>query len=135
MNRTIRCLSLAACLLCSPAAFSTERLVPGQWQFTMTTEGATRTMNQCITTEKAAEVNGDSKSGRALAEKGAKGRCSVDAYDVAGDEVSYTLTCGNRVMRSVTTFNGDTSSGSLVVTADGKPVTTTITARRVGACP
>lgn len=133
-NHVLR--SIGACLFfCSPTVIASERLVPGHWQFAMTTDGATRTMDQCITSEKAAEVNGDSKSGRALAEKNAKGRCSVDAYDVVGDEVSYTLTCGSRMLRSVTIFKGDTSSGSLVTAGDGKSVTTTITAKRVGACP
>jgi len=117
------------------AAPAAERLVPGQWHFAMTTAGETRNLEQCITAAKAAEVNGDSKSGREAAEKNAKGRCSIDAYDIAGDEVSYTLACGDRVLRSVTTFKGDRSSGSLVTTANGKTTATAIVAQRVGACP
>jgi hypothetical protein len=136
MNYLFRMFSVVTGLfLCAQALAAGDRLVAGQWQFTMTTDGATRTFGQCITAEKAAEINGDSKSGRASAEKNAQGRCSVDAYDASGDKVSYTLTCGNRVMHSVTTFHGDTSDGSLTTTTDGKAVATSIVAKRTGACP
>jgi len=89
VNSTFRKLfSIAAGLfLCTPALSASQRLVPGQWEFTMTTDGATRTFAQCITAGKAAEMNADSKSGRAYAEKNAKGRFSVDAYDASGDKV------------------------------------------------
>jgi hypothetical protein len=115
--------------------FAAERLTSGQYEFAMTTDGATRKFSQCITPSKAAEVNGDTASGRALAEKNANGRCKVDAYEAAGDQVSYTLTCGDRVIRSVTTFHGDSSLGSLATTAQGKTTTAQVSARRVGACP
>jgi hypothetical protein len=45
-----------------------------------------------------------------------------------------SLACGDR-LRSITTFQGGKSSGSLVTMANGKTVTTTIAAQRVGACP
>src|SRR4051812_8488983 len=75
-----------------------ERLASGQYEFAMTTDGATRKVNQCITAAKAAEVNGDSAAGRALAEKAANGRCKVDEYEAVGNKVSYTLTCGDHVI-------------------------------------
>jgi hypothetical protein len=118
----------------SPPMFAAERLTSGQYDFAMTTEGATRKFSQCITPAKAAEVNGDTASGRALAEKAANGRCKVDAYEAADDKVSYTLTCGDHVIRSVTTFHGDSSEGSVVTTAEGKTTTAQVSAHRVGAC-
>jgi len=112
-----------------------ERMATGQWEFTMTTDGSTHAMKQCITAEKANEVNGDSKSGREYAEKNAKGRCTIKSYEIAGDTVSYSLTCGSRDIQSVTTFHGDSSEGVLTTTDEGKPVRTQVKARRLGACP
>ena len=120
---------------CMPALRAAERMVSGQWEFSMTTEGATRTMRQCITADKAGEFNGDSKSGREYAEKNAKGRCAINSYEIAGDTVSYSLACGSTGIQSVTTFHGDTSDGSLITTTEGKSVSTQIKARRLGACP
>jgi hypothetical protein len=119
----------------SSTALAAERLASGQYEFAMTADGATRKFSQCITPAKVAEVNGDTATGRALAEKAAKGRCKVDAYEAAGDQVSYTLTCGDRVIRSVTTFHGDSSQGSLATTAEGKTTTAQVSAHRIGACP
>ena len=126
---------LGVLLCCSPGLGAAERLASGQWEFTMTTDGATRTMSQCITPDKASEFNGDSKSGREHAEKSAKGRCAIKAYDITGDTVSYSLSCGTTQIESVTNFHGDTSDGSTVTTTDGKSTTTLVKARRLGACP
>jgi Protein of unknown function (DUF3617) len=120
---------------CSPALDAAERMISGQWEFTMTTDGSTRTSKQCMTPEKASEFNGDSKSGREIAEKNAKGRCTIKSYEIEGDKVSYSLACGVTEIESVTTFHGDSSEGSMVTTTAGKPVKTEVKARRVGACP
>ena len=125
---------LGALFTCSVGLVAAERLESGQWEFTMTTGGATRTMAQCITPDKASEFNGDSKSGREHAEKNAKGRCAIKAYDITGDTVSYSLSCGTTQIVSVTKFHGDTSDGSMVTTTDGKSTTTHVEARRLGAC-
>jgi hypothetical protein len=119
---------------CAPHIYAAERLASGQWEFAMTTDGSTRTISQCITAEKAKEVNGDSKSGREYAEKGAKGRCSVRSYDVSGDTVSYSLMCGSTQIESVQTYHGDSSDGTKTTTTDGKTVKTQVKARRLGAC-
>jgi len=129
-------LALLGGLCCSiPGLKAAERMTSGQWEFTMTTDGSTRTMRQCITAEKASEFNGDSKSGRDYAEKSAKGRCAIKSYEIAGDTVSYALTCGTTGIESVTTFHGDTSDGSLVTTTEDKSIKTHVKARRLGACP
>lgn len=109
-------------------------MASGQWEFTLTTDGHAHTMSQCITPDKASEFNGNSKSGRAHAQKSAKGRCAIKSYEIAGDTVSYSLTCGAMAIESVTTFHGDTSDGSLVTTTEGKSVRTQVKARRLGAC-
>jgi hypothetical protein len=109
-------------------------MASGQWEFAMTTDGSTHTSSQCITAEKANEVNGDSKSGREYAEKGAQGRCAIKSYVAAGDTVSYSMTCGNREIESTSTFHGDSSDGFVATTTDGKIVRTQVKARRLGAC-
>ena len=129
---TVVCALLGFCM---PSLDAAERMAPGQWEFALTTDGSTHTMSQCITAEKALEFNGDSKSGREHAEKDAKGRCAINSYEIAGDVVSYSMTCGTRHMDSVTTFHGDSSDGVLVTTADGKIIRTQVKARRSGACP
>jgi len=100
----------------------------------MTTDGDTHTVSRCITAEKASEFNGDTKSGREFAEKAAKGRCTINSYEIAGDTVSYSISCSGRQMDSTTTFHGDYSEGSLVTTTDGKSVRTRVKAKRLGAC-
>lgn len=129
-------LALPAGVFCCIASLNAaERMASGQWEFTMTTDGSTRTMSQCMTPDKTSEVNGDSKAGRERAEKNAKGRCTIKSYDIAGDTVSYSLTCGSAEIESVTTFHGNTSDGSLLTTTDGKTTRTQVKARRLGACP
>jgi len=126
----------ALCLsLCSQPADAAERMERGQWEFAMTTDGSTRTFKQCITADKASEVNGDTQSARSFAEKHSNGRCTIKSYEVAGDKVSYSLTCGDRQIDSVTTYHGDTSEGSLVTASDGKAVTAQVKAKRLGDCP
>jgi hypothetical protein len=120
---------------CSPLVVAAERMDRGQWEFAMTTDGSTRTFKQCITADKANEVNGDTQSARAFAEKHSNGRCTIKSYEVAGDKVSYSLACGDRQIDSVTTYHGDTSEGSLVTTSDGKSTTAQVKAKRLGACP
>src|SRR6185295_10109545 len=111
-----------------------ERLAHGQWEFSMTTDGATRTTSQCISEDKAREFNGDSNSGRERVEKESNGRCTVTSFEISGDVVSYALTCGTREIKSVTSFHGDSSEGSLVGTVDGKSTQTLVKARRLGGC-
>jgi len=135
MKRFSSLVLLGGLCCCIPGLIAAERMASGQWEFAMTTDGSTRTMSQCITAEKASEFNGDSKSGRDHAEKSAKGRCAIKSYEIAGDTVSYSLTCGTTGIESVTTFHGDTSDGSLVTTTDGKSIKTHVKARRLGACP
>ena len=100
----------------------------GQWE--------SRIAEQCITPDQANEMNGDTKTARAFAEKRAKGRCTIKSYDIQGNTVKYALLCGDRTIESTTTFTGDTSEGTQTTrTADGKVDNRTVKARRLGACP
>jgi hypothetical protein len=92
-------------------------------------------MSQCMTSDQANEMNGDTKTARAFAEKRTKGRCTIKSYDVQGNTVSYSLVCGGRTIDSTTTFIGDKSEGTLkTTTADGAVDTKIVKARRLGAC-
>jgi Protein of unknown function (DUF3617) len=121
--------------VCCQSLYAADRMERGQWEFSMTTDGSTRTMTQCVTADKASEVNGDTQSARSNAEKHSNGQCKIKSFEVAGDKVSYSLACGARQIDSVTTFHGDSSEGTLVTTSDGNSVTTQVKARRLGACP
>ena len=129
----------AICALFLAGALSVraaERMAAGQWEFTLTGNGDSRVMKQCITQDQANEMNGDTATARGFAEKRAKGRCTIKSYDIQGNTVKYALICGDRTIESATRFTGDTSEGTqTTTTADGKVDTRTIKARRLGACP
>jgi hypothetical protein len=110
-----------------------DRMQPGKWEFTMTTNGATHSSTMCITAEKAASANGDTKSARAAAEKDGKG-CDIKSYEVSGATVTYTIECHGTRIESTATYHGDRSEGVLKSTREGKTATTTVKARRLGAC-
>jgi Protein of unknown function (DUF3617) len=112
-----------------------DRMAAGQWQFTMTTEGSPHGATHCVSPAEAGGVNGDSKAGRAYAEKAASGHCTVKAYSAAGATVSYSLACGDRTIESRSTYHGDHFDGTLRTTTEGKTVTTTVKGQRLGACP
>jgi hypothetical protein len=127
--------SLSAWLVISTPLRAAERLDPGQWEFTLTTDGASHTSAHCVTPAEAGQANGDVAAARAAAEKKAAGHCTVKSYGIQGDTVSYSLACGNRTIDSVTTYRGDTSEGTLTTTVQGaKPAVTHVKARPVGAC-
>src|SRR6185436_4347237 len=102
----------AICALFLAGALSVraaERMAAGQWEFTLTGNGDSRVMKQCITQDQANEMNGDTATARGFAEKRAKGRCTIKSYDIQGNTVKYALICGDRTIESATTFTGDTS--------------------------
>lgn len=124
---------------CVPAANAAELVNPGQYEWTMKTNAdAPRVISMCVTPEVAAMTNGDSRSGRAAAEKANKGRCSIQEYEVAENRVSYRITCGEKVMVSSTTYHGDTSEGDLTTTTTTAGAAHVdrmhVTAKRLGPC-
>ena len=137
IKQTLLFTSICALLLAGALSVrAAERMAAGQWEFTLTGNGESRIMKQCMTPDQANEMNGDTKTARAFAEKRAKGRCTIKSYDIQGNTVKYALICGDRTIESTTTFTGDTSEGTqTTTTADGKVDTRTVKARRLGACP
>jgi hypothetical protein len=123
----------ALCALVFPAQ-AADRIAGGKWEAAMTTDGETRTVSFCVSAAEAASINGDSKSGREFAEKKAGGRCAINAYEIKGDTVSYSLVCGDRTITDKTAFHGETSEGVKSVTFQGKTIATTVKSHRIGAC-
>jgi hypothetical protein len=110
-----------------------DRMQPGKWQFSMTRGGRTSTSAMCVTPERAASSNGDTKSARAAAEKQSPG-CSVKAYDVSGGTVSYVMDCGGRLLECNMTYHGDDYVGTLKVTDKGQTIVTGLKGHRLGSC-
>jgi hypothetical protein len=136
LKRTLLLISICGLILAAtPPLRAADRMAAGKWEFTMTGDGAPRTFSQCMTPDQANEMNGDTKTARAFAEKRTKGKCTIKSYDIQGDTVKYSLSCGDRTIDSTTTFHGDSSEGTLkATTADGKVDTRIVKARRLGAC-
>jgi len=101
----------------------------------MVSDGDSHTIVFCLTQEQAAALNGDSKAGRADAIKRAGKRCTVKSWEASGDTVSYELVCGDRTISDTTRYHGETSEGVKTITFEGKKSSTTITSKRLGACP
>jgi hypothetical protein len=137
LKRSLLFISVFVLLLAGTLSVrAADRMAAGQWEFTLTGNGESRTMKQCMTPDQANEMNGDTKTARGFAEKRAKGRCTIKSYDIQGNTVKYSLVCGDRTIDSSTTFTGDTSEGTLTTTtADGNVDVKTVKARRLGACP
>ena len=126
--------SLALTLIAATSLHAADRAQTGSWEFTMTTNGQARTATSCVTPEEAAAANGDTKSARAAAEKAAKGRCTFPAFDVTGDTVTYKMDCAGTIMESTATYHGDTMTGVLKTTRQGKQSITSVKGHRLGAC-
>lgn len=125
--------------LCAAPSQAADLVNPGEYQWTTKTDDdAPRTFNSCVTPEMSRMFNGDSRSGREAAEKAGKGRCTIQTYEIAGNKVSYRMTCGDRLLESTTTFHGDSSEGDLTAThavAGAAQVDHMhTTAKRLGAC-
>src|ERR1700737_1475540 len=115
LERTLLLTSVCVLLLAAtPRLRTADRMAAGQWEFTMTTNGESRTMKQCMTPDQTNEMNGDTKTARAFAEKKAKGRCTIKSYDIQGDTVKFSLACGDRTIDSPTPYHtGNTPEGVL----------------------
>jgi Protein of unknown function (DUF3617) len=118
----------------APPLQAADRLTPGQYEYTSTIDGKTQTYTHCITPDDAKAVNFDAKAGRAFAEKAGEGVCTISAYDVTGDKVSYTMACSGSVSTSSGTYHGDSYEGDVTRTVRGITHNTHTKAKRVGAC-
>jgi hypothetical protein len=75
IHSTILLSTIALMLVPARPVSAADRLHAGLWEFTSTTDGKANTFKQCVTAEKAGSVNGDTKTGRAYAEKEAPSSC------------------------------------------------------------
>jgi len=132
MTRAVT-LTLALALLGTSTLLASDRMKPGTWQFQMMADGRTSSSTMCITPEKAALANGDTKSARAAAEKASKG-CIVKTYDIAGDTVTYAMECHGMLLESTITYHGDDYVGTLKATDKGEVHTTALKGHRLGSC-
>jgi Protein of unknown function (DUF3617) len=113
-----------------------ERMTPGQWEYTMTTKGESHVSKSCVTKEVAAVANGDARSGREAAERNsAKSHCKVTDFTVDGNTQTYSLSCGDRTIKSTSTYHGDRYEGVLKTKTASEETLTEVKARRLGACP
>ena len=113
-----------------------DRMALGQWEFTMTTKGVAHVSKYCVDADLAAVVNGDSRTGRAAAERNAaKTNCKVTDFTVKGDTVTHAMTCGDRTILSTATYHGDSYEGAMKTRTGSIETTTDVKARRLGACP
>ena len=130
-------LAAGALALASAPLSAAERLRPGQWEFTIVRPGAEpNVFKHCVTADEATSINGDTKTARAYSEKKAAGRCTITAYDVHGDSVSYAMKCGDVAIRATSVYHGDTSEGEQTSKKGSEPeVVSHVKARRLGDCP
>ncbi|HEX7420729.1 MAG TPA: DUF3617 family protein [Thermoanaerobaculia bacterium] len=112
--------------------------MPGQYEFTVTTDGKSHVSTYCVTPDDAKAVNADTKAGREYAEKSAKGACAITDYEAKGDKVSFSMACGEGARSSVATYHGDTFEADTTYTfmVNGKRNVRVshLTAKRLGAC-
>jgi len=137
ITSSILFIAAGALALASAPLSAGERLRPGQWEFTTVRSGSEpNVLKHCITADEATTVNGDTKTARAYAEKKAAGRCTITAYDVHGDSVSYAMKCGDVAIRTTAVYHGDTSEGEQRSKKGSEPeVVSHVKARRLGDCP
>jgi hypothetical protein len=127
---------IALALLSASSLPAADRVRTGNWELKNTTFGRTRTLIHCMTKEEVGGANGDTKTARAFAEKGAvKSGCTIKGYNVTGNTVTYVIECKGDLFESSTTYQGDTFQGTLKSTHKGIQVTTTVAGRRLGPCP
>lgn len=100
----------------APPLRAADRVTVGEYEATVTIDGKTQTFTHCVTSGEAKWVNAGAKAGREYVERALKGACTISAYDVTGDTVSYTMACGPNVTTCRTTYHGDTFEGGSTTT-------------------
>ena len=112
-----------------------DRMTPGQWESTVTSDRGTYTTTACKTPDDVKIANADAKTARALTEKSVAGQCVIGTYEDSGNKLSYTMTCGNVVTTISSTFRGDSFESDFTNTEGGsaRPAMH-VKGKRVGAC-
>jgi hypothetical protein len=113
-----------------------DRMVPGMWEFTSTTNGESNTVKHCVTSIEVETVNGDGKSARIKAAKVSIGDCKITDYRVFGNVVGYDMVCGTTSIHNKAVYHGDAFEADMTTKAKGAPdVVNHVKARRLGPCP
>lgn len=115
-------------------AQAADRFLPGQYEFISTSNFETQAYTQCVTPEDVVSVNSDAAAGREHAEKASRGACTVKAWNVRGDMVSFTIACGETVSSSSAIYHGDSFEGDMTTTVGGVTRSVHTMAKRVGPC-
>jgi hypothetical protein len=121
-------------LLSAGSASAADRVQAGQWETKMTMAGSTKpaVSTHCITAAEAKLMNGDVAALRKYVEdstaKNTRGRCLVKSVTATGNRTVVTMACGKTEVVGTTTYHGDHYEST---SSNG----TSLTGRRVGACP
>ena len=136
-QRILSSVILGGFLFASGSALGAPRVISGQWEYTMTTDGQEepRKITSCMSVAEAAAYNGDLATVRAFFEKKQRGLCKIKTVEVQANSVSYFLSCGERTIENKITFHGDTSESVSVAKGPEGTQTMRTKARRLGACP
>jgi len=129
-------ISLGLLLVAAPL-WAAARVLAGQWEHTMTTDGEAEPHKAtvCMKAAEADGLNGDAKTGRAYFEKKMHGPCTIKTFELKGDTLSYLLSCGERTIENKVTFHGDSSEGVTVTHGPDGVLTMRTKSSRLGACP
>ena len=128
----LSCLSFT--LIAATSLRAADRIQTGNWERSVTIKGHTSTLTRCVAKEEANAVNADTKSGRAYAEKEAKGTCTIQAYDVTGNTITTRMDCEGTLIEMTFTYHGDTYEGVSKSTLQGTQTTMAFKGRRLGPC-
>jgi hypothetical protein len=138
--KTIRSIPLMAAIALTLAAaplIAADRMQAGMWELTSTANGETHTFKHCVTPDETGNVNGDTKTARANAEKrAAAGHCTISDYNINGNVMTYAMVCGKTSLRSTGTYQGTSFEADVKTRIEGAPeVATHVSAKRLGVCP
>lgn len=141
-TRTLTLFGMIMLALTVPRALrAQDRMRPGLWETTVTSNGKSTTRTGCITAAEAATANQSVQALRESMEKSVaasgKGACKVTVKDfTAADNVVTTeVNCGNISYVNTTTYKGDTVQTVTVNVNAGVTKKMVNLSRRVGACP
>jgi hypothetical protein len=149
-------------LLAPVAADAQIRVRPGQYEYSMEmdlgkpggqealdavlnaagakSDAGARKMLQCVTADDVKDMQNPNSIVKLFArEIEEDGTCKVSDIKTAGNKLTYNVACvedGSRMtMTTEMTFSGDTMTGVTKGNMDGRPMSSTFTAKRIGECP
>lgn len=132
-------LALVALALSAPTAAAQNPMRPGQWEITMQMEMPGMPMQmppqkttQCVTAAQLKEPNSGVPAGPANPNS-----CKVSDYKTTSNSVSWKMACtGPQAMTGSgeIKFDGDTYTGVMKMTTEGREMTMKYSGKRLGDC-